>query len=350
MTNFDFIHPGFRLDGQSFSGKHDLTEYVSIHYPGHAGFLKDWFSDDKHIRLQTSGSTGTPEKIVFPKEKLVKSAGRTIRFFDLPPQTKALLDLPSAFVAGKMMWIRALTGGWHLTVKNPGEEIGKDEYFDFGAMVPKQIAKNIDRIEQIAKLLSGGSHPPEMLLQNLKEKRNLIFQTYGMTETLTHIAVMPLTNPAAIFLKTANPSVYTALEGVSFAVDERGCLRIKDRYLDLDLITNDVVELTDGKSFVWKGRYDNVINSGGIKIFPEEVERKLSAFIEGRFIVTSVPDDEWGEKTVLAVEGDAFELDYGIFELAGLKFYEKPKEIRFIKKFPETDSGKVKRNEVKKLL
>jgi O-succinylbenzoic acid--CoA ligase len=350
MVNFDFIHPGFRLDGQSFSGKSGLTDYVSFHYPAHADFLNDWFSDNDHITLQTSGSTGKPQKIVFPKEKLVRSALRTIRFFDLPPQTKALLNLPPVFVAGKMMWIRALTGGWQLTLKNPGGEIGKDEYFDFGAMVPKQIAKNIHRTGQIAKLLSGGAYPSAALLQNLKGKRNMIFQTYGMTETLTHVAVMPLTKSAASLLNIDFKPVYTAVEGVSFSIDRRSCLRVKDDYLEIELTTNDVVELIDEKTFIWRGRYDHVINSGGIKIFPEEVELKLAAFIDRRFIITSLPDEEWGEKTVLLIEGDAYPFDTAVFELAGLKFYEKPKEIRFIKKFPETASGKIRRGEAGKII
>ncbi len=341
-----------QINGQTFESSEDLLVYIGNCFPSHANFLSAWFSPTDTVDITTSGSTGKPKTITFPKEKLIKSARRTIDIFKLYEGTKTLLNLPSSFVAGKMMWIRALTGHWDLHLLDPSEKIPANLSYDFGAMVPLQIQKNPGITDNFTKLIIGGAPIADELFHDLSHRKNAIFQTYGMTETLTHVALMPLTAQAAAIIKKSHPSdkVFHALDGVSFSVDERQCLIVKDSRTDLKVTTNDIVELLDNQSFKWIGRYDHVINSGGIKFFPEQVEKKLSPYLSTQFIITAVPDKKWGDKTILVIEGTPYELPSEIFDKAGLKFYEKPKRIIFLPEFPRTASGKIKREEIRKLL
>jgi len=336
------IHPAFRLDGYAFRSPVALLGYVEAHYPAHTAFLKKWFDRREEITLQTSGSTGKPKTIVFPKEKLLLSARRSIRFFRLPPGSEVLLNLHPDFVAAKMMWIRALAGGWALTVTGPKAPV-PDKNFDFGAMVPRQAEKNSTALRRFKKLILGGAPVNKILEKRLQALPGAVWLTYGMTETLTHVAVRPL-NRAAACGKFA-PDRFHALPLVRFETDKEGCLLIHDRWLDMHLQVNDRVELLDDKHFRWLSRCDEVINTGGIKVYPAEIERKLEAFIPG--IITSIPDETWGQKVVLVMEGTPVAVDKSLFERAGLKFYEKPKAVYFIGRFPETESGKIKRRAVK---
>ncbi len=342
---FQYLHPDFTLNDTSFRDLEELVEFVKKKYPGHARFLKNWLNADKQIQLQTSGSTGKPKCIAFDKEQLILSAKRTIDFFDLPPTSRALHNLNPDFVAGKMMWVRALVGGWHLIVQNPSEKI-PGEIFDFGAMVPRQVEKNLAALKNFKKLLIGGASVSIELEKHLKEQKNLIFHTYGMTETLTHVAVKPITHEACehlkVKLKQCNREFYHALQGIRFS-ENNGKLIVTDKQLDIRISTNDLVELKNEKQFKWIGRSDWVVNTGGIKVIPEQVEEKLKPFISGRFIVAGIPDKTWGEMLVLIIEGERFEIDHNIFDQAKLKYYEKPKKIFFLKEFFETSGGKINR-------
>src|SRR5690606_2739495 len=156
-------------------------------------------------------------------------------------------------------------------------------------------------------------------------------------ETITHIA-----------LKEISEKFFTTLDGISIRKDERDCLVIKTPYFEEEIVTNDIVELKNNSQFKWLGRFDNVINSGGIKIFPEQIEQKLKPFIEKEFIVASLPDKTLGQKLILIIEGNRSPK----FELRTSNFgkYEIPKEIYFVKEFPRTESGKIIRNKIKDFL
>jgi O-succinylbenzoic acid--CoA ligase len=154
-----------------------------------------------------------------------------------------------------------------------------------------------------------------------------------MTETITHIAARKLGEKA-----------FTVLPGVTISYDDRNCLVIHaPRISDDVIVTNDIVELVNENQFVFLGRMDNVINSGGIKLIPEQIEEKLAHKILQRFFITSKPDTEFGEKVVLVVEGEKQDLGEDIYDV--LDKYEKPKEIIFVPSFKETESGKVMRKE-----
>ena len=351
------LHPEFKIENKKIESKEHLLSIVEKRYLNHYSFLKKWFDDTDEITVQTSGSTGEPKNIVFKKDSLIKSAFNTIHFFDLPPETKALLSLSSNFIAGKLMWIRAFVGGWNLYISEPSHKsvnkILQIQSFDFGAFVPLQVYQNFLLIGKIKKLLIGGGSLSLNLQKQLTEQSNFIFSTYGMTETLTHIAVKPLTNPAVDFINfpVSLLDYYHVMEGIEISTDKRGCLLVKAPYIDKNpIITNDLVEINDQHYFKWLGRYDNMIKSGGIKLFPEQIEKKLSPYINKNFFVASMPDEKLGEKLILIIESEEQQIDLPDF-LNFLDVYEFPKNIFYISSFLLTKSGKIKRKEtLKKVL
>jgi len=208
-----------------------------------------------------------------------------------------------------------------------------------------QVENSFDELNKIKTLLIGGAPLNFELKSKLKNLPIRVFESYGMTETITHIA-----------LKEISKDEFTVLPQMKIRKDERNCLVIKTPYFDEEIITNDVVELKNENEFKWLGRFDNVINSGGIKLFPEQIEEKLKPFVSDDFIVASLPDATLGQKLILVVE----RLDDGCWMLedftqritqnAKLNKYEVPKEIYFVEKFPRTESGKIKRKKLKELI
>jgi O-succinylbenzoic acid--CoA ligase len=200
-------------------------------------------------------------------------------------------------------------------------------------MVPMQVQNSISELSKVKKLIIGGAKISETLRNQLLELPTQIFETYGMTETITHIAI-----------KRIGEKSFSVLPNVKIATDERGCLVLTaPRISDTKIVTNDVVELLSETQFLLLGRIDNVINSGGIKLFPEQIEAKLSDKIKTRFFVIGIPDEKLGEQVGIVIEGKPIAFDDLVFE--NLEVYERPKAIRFVQKFTETKSGKVKRKE-----
>ncbi|NPA43565.1 MAG: AMP-binding protein [Chlorobi bacterium] len=344
MSAVPSIHPAFRLAGRSFKHPADLLTYVEMYAPAHAPFLYDWFSDSPTVRLHTSGSTGKPSVHIFAKDQLTASARRTADYFRAGAGTGALHVLDPSFVAGKMMWVRALVAGWDLHLAPPGGP-WPERRFDFAAMVPRQARKFASRLEDFGVLLWGGA-PVDPPLARLAEKiPGAVFQTFGMTETLTHVAVMPLNRTASQWCG-CTPGLFHLLPGVTARTDPEGRLYVEDRITGIRARTNDLVEIKGERSFRWLGRADDVINTGGIKVHPAAVEAKLAPYFSSRFMIGALPDARWGQKIVLVIENSPFELPSDLYERAGLAYYEKPKEVFFLPRFPLTPSGKIRRNEV----
>ncbi len=319
-------------------------------YEQEAGsFLLDWLDDKDYIVVQTSGSTGKPKKIKVFKQHMMNSAKATGKFFKIEENTTALLCLPVNYIAGKMMLVRAMVLGWKIDIvppkTNPLDNIYKQ--YDFCAMVPLQLDNSVNRLHLVKKLIVGGgpvsAHLKE-LIQGIKTK---VYETYGMTETVSHIAARRI-NPKKKDKK--DTGFFKALPNITLSTDDRNCLIIKAPQLNEEIIvTNDVIELKTYKKFIWKGRYDNVINSGGVKLYPEEIEIKLQLLIGHRFFISSIPDNALGDKLVLIIERDYDEIAYltiqeAINNLGTLDKYEIPKEIYFLPQFIETDNGKVQRS------
>ncbi|MGO3707878.1 MAG: AMP-binding protein [Mesonia hippocampi] len=355
-TTYNFrVHPDFRFDQNKLdeNGLLALAKfYLNEGEPFQeeiALFLQDWLDDKDYVFVKTSGSTGTPKTIKVKKQFMVNSAVATGKFFKLPEKTTALLCLPATYIAGKLMLVRAMVLGWHLDSvqpkSNPLDAVFKR--YDFSAMTPFQLDNSLGRLHLVKKLIVGGgaiSVHLKRLIQGIDTK---VYETYGMTETVTHIAARKVNSKKNKPLGAEKP--FKLLPKVTIKIDERNCLVINAPAVsEKEIVTNDIVELVTYKKFLWKGRFDNVINSGGIKIHPEEVERKLQALILQRFFIAALPDDALGDKLVLFVEAHFSEealqdLKSSIHKLDGLSKFEKPKKIYFVEKFEETHTGKVNR-------
>jgi O-succinylbenzoic acid--CoA ligase len=344
------FHKKFQLNGSTFSSVDEILEFAKV-LPGDIyEFLNNWFSKDDSITVQTSGSTGRPKSILLKKEFIVNSAIATGLYFNLEENITALLCLPIQYIAGKLMLIRALTFGWELDVvepnSNPLENIEKE--YDFTAMVPIQLENSILKVQLIKTLIVGGGVVSKQLEHKIQEVSTAIFATYGMTETITHIAVKKLNRFSSLQKRRASQSFYQTLPNITIYKDDRSCLVIDaPKVSDEIIFTNDVVHLVSETKFEWLGRFDNVINSGGIKLHPEKIEQKLSKIISNRFFVAGVFDEFFGEKLVLIIEGNSQNINY---EKASLSKFEIPKEAYFLDMFVETETKKIQRKKTLDLL
>lgn len=304
-------------------------------------FLLDWFDTKEYINLKTSGTTGTPKIIKMDKQKMVNSALATGDFFNLSPGDKALFCLPTEYIAGKMMLVRSFILGLDIDFVAPtSTPLARNETkYDFVAMVPLQVQNSLEALKDVKKLIVGGAKMSKDLEKSLKKLKDTdVYETYGMTETITHIAAKKVGEPA-----------FSILPNIVISQNHEQCLVINaPKISDLAIVTNDIVEIINEHQFKFLGRIDTVVNSGGVKLIPEQIEEKLSGLIPSRFFVGGIADNALGEKLVLVVEGDK-----GIFDeslLKGLDKYDQPKEIYYNVSFLETDNGKVKRNEILKSL
>ncbi len=346
------LHPNFKLNGEIFSSAEDLkfrtkqiVENKADDQSAIGKFILEWLDDNYFIKVKTSGSTGFPKEIKLQKKHVFQSAIATVTYFDLRENTKALLCLSSEYIAGKMMLVRAMTAGWDLQTvapeKNPLEHIVGE--FDFTAMVPYQVFHSLPNLDKVKKLIIGGAAVPSELEQQLQKLKTKVFVTYGMTETISHIAVRPLNGKE-------KSTVFSALPKVTFSLGENGCLQIHAPEISEEtIVTNDIVELLSPTSFIFLGRADNVINTGGVKVHPEMVEKKLSLHIKQPFFIASEKDDALGERVILIIESEKqLRLEDYSEAFKTLSDYEKPKKIYTTAQFVYTETGKIKRNEVLK--
>lgn len=351
-TDFLDIHPDFKLNRKHYNAQSLLTLAESLNAVGDseekemAAFLLDWLYPSETILVKTSGSTGDPKTITLNKTKMIESAKATGAFFELGANTKALHCLPIQFIAGKMMLVRAMMLGWEVDVVVPNHAPLAQTVmsYDFAALIPYQLFHSIKDLNRIKKVIIGGGAVSESLRAQLQNTTAEVFATYGMTETITHVAIKKL-NPIP---EEVNP-YFEALPNVRFTQDTRKCLVIDaPNILDAPITTNDVVELISETRFEWLGRHDNIINSGGIKINPEVLEKKLESQLDTPFFIASLPDEKLGEKVVLVIEGVSQKINDKTF--IGFTKYEIPKHIYFLPKFVYTKNGKLRRKETLKLL
>ncbi len=298
-------------------------------------FLIDWFDDKPYLEMTTSGTTGVPKVVIISKQSMVNSALGTGDFFEIKPGDKALACLPVKYVAGKMMFIRAFILGLDMDFVAPSSHPLKrtEGVYDFAAMVPMQAQYSLEELRRVKKLIVGGAKITKPLVDALKALPIEVFETYGMTETVSHIAARKI-----------GEEFFTVFPNIKITENELQCLEVEAPHLiEEKLITNDLIELVNENHFKWLGRVDNVINSGGIKLIPEQIEEKLATKIPRRYFVAGQPDPILGEKLVMMIEGEPFTIENEIFEC--LDKYEKPKEIHFVKHFEETATGKIMRKD-----
>ncbi len=342
------------FENQVFSSSSDFGRDFSA-MPDHAGaalaFCRAWISGEKSFVQQTSGSTGIPKKIELKREQMQASAMATGAFFHINPDSRLLCCLSPEYIAGKMMLVRAMV--WDCPVwlvepsGNPFE--GLDFIPDFVAMVPLQVEKatknpaSLNVLKKVRHVIIGGVQTSETLKNQLVENGISAWQSYGMTETVSHIAL------AKIQKGQLN---YETLPGVEIGQDSRGALWIKSPVSGPDPIqTNDLVKVISETEFQWLGRADFVVNSGGIKLFPEILEQKSEAvlrvfFPETPYFFHGKPDEKLGQKLILILETEANHQKAGelIAELEHtLGKFETPKEVLFSPKFQRTPNGKTNR-------
>lgn len=338
------FHKNFKLNNLSFTSVDELLIYTSGFSDEIYQFLISWFSEENFIYVKTSGSTGNPKEIKLLKAQMINSAFATSKYFSLIENTSALLCLPTNYIAGKMMLVRSLTLGWHLDVveasSNPLKDVFKE--YDFSAMVPLQLENSLDSLNLIKTLIVGGGAVSSPLQDKLQGVSSKVFATYGMTETITHIAVKKLNN------FNTTPSFYEIFPNVEIYKDLRNCLIIDAPEVSNEIVfTNDIVHLISDTQFEWLGRFDSIINSGGVKLYPEKIEAELSKIITSRFFVAGVSDVKLGEKLILIIEGESKSIE---IESLNLSKFEIPKEVYFINTFIETETKKIQRKKTLDLI
>lgn len=341
-----------QINGVTYSSQ-QLQEYIRGRYDIAEeweqclyDFMLQWLSDSDEIALQTSGSTGQPRQIVFPKSAFEASARATINYFDIQPDSNLLLCLPAQYVAARLMVVRAFVGNCNLVILPPsGNPLAQLTVpIDFAALVPLQVSNALslcpEKFALISKMIVGGSSVSDTLKAQLASVTTSVWETYGMTETLTHVAVKQVNG--------MDGDCFEALPGVTFSKNDSDCLVVYAPHIATnEVATNDIVQLVDNKRFTLLGRADCVINTGGVKVQAEIIEAKLSALISIPFAVFGSPDERLGQQVTLVVEGKKLDFNFELlFQKAELTKFEWPRLIVECQKLPLTDSGKIKRSEL----
>ena len=313
----------------------------------YADLRKQWEDDSPCIDAYTSGSTGTPKKFSLPKERMRRAAQRTISYFGINAGSRLYSCISPQFIGGKMMLIRALVAECEFEYEQPSNrpQIGDHSRpYDLVSVVPSQmhyILQSPQILVRARNFLIGGSAIPPQLRKAIADAGIAAYESYGMTETASHIALRRI---------GADDKPFSALPGIFLSADERDCLVI-DMGIDGTVVTNDIVEFADEAKdkFYILGRVDDVIVTGGLKVHPARVEKLLSPLFPNMEIcITSRPDALWGNRVVLLIETESInDMDTLMSKMRKmLPPHCVPKEIHAVKSLPRTASGKVIRRQL----
>jgi O-succinylbenzoic acid--CoA ligase len=321
-------------------------------------FVAELMKDDFYVVVPSSGSTGIPKNIEISKKQIEESVKLSQKALNFNAGDTALLCLNPSFIAGKMMIARSFFNKMDLVCVNPSNDPlnGLNEKVDFAAFVPLQMysmlrgefaSERITQLNHMKCIILGGENVNYSLRMMLQEIETPVYHTYGMTETVSHIALRRLNGEE-------KSESYKILDGVKIKQNTNGCLEICSPTTNFNwIVTNDVVELIDHERFIWKGRSDNIINSGGVKIQPELVEKQIEQFfthqnIPYKFFVTGINDEKYGQKLVLVLEKESKispQSESKILEEIShlVPAYHAPKQVFSLSKFALSSSGKIDR-------
>jgi O-succinylbenzoic acid--CoA ligase len=304
------------------------------------------------IEVKTSGSTGSPKIIKHHREAIFNSAKMTCEALQLKPGNNALLCLPANKIGGMMMIARSFYNQMDLLCIKPSStplsEMPDNVEIDFAAFTPMQFHEITGsyalyrKAQIIPKVILGSQPVGGNMLSYIRNFKTDVYSTFAMTETVSHFALKKLSGDTP-------DKYYNTLPAIEVSANEAGCLIVRAPSLGQpNLATNDLVNIISPTQFEWIGRIDNVINSGGIKIYPEEIEQRLLPEIEPAFFIASIPDEKTGEKLVLVMEAETIS-DSDLTELKQLlqtlDKFQRPKQLLLIKPFIRTETGKIKRME-----
>lgn len=378
----------FRVNGESFS-KQDLLDFSAqkLANKNTSGwelevyaFIKNFFDEAVELEQFTSGTTGKPKKMILQRSSMLASASMTLKYFHMQERERALLCLPVKYIAGKMMIVRALLGGLDLLTAEPsGNPLRElNEKVSFAAMVPIQVFNSLASgadFSLVETLLIGGGEIHSELRKQLRDINKCnVYESFAMTETYSHIALRRInhyegesslgrrnkaegqaestetTKKDSTVKKTFGSETFQTLPGINIESDDRGCLIVQAHDITDDrIITNDLVDIVSENAFRWLGRYDNVINTGGIKIIPEILETKIASVLGFDGVLIGIPDQKLGEKMLLILEEKNDIGKKEIFQRLSeqLSSHEIPKDIRKIESFPRNDAYKIDRKALK---
>ena len=361
---------GINLNGKSFTFDWILENHADLPPAEFSQneiktltFCGQWLSGQKLFSVQTSGSTGVPKSVILTRQQMAASARMTGEVLRLNKGDSALVCLSPEHIAGLMMLVRGFELGLNLTVVEPAAnpfasfDLESAEHFDFAAFVPLQLQTILNSgetqlavLNKMKAILVGGAQVSAALEKAIEQVKAPVYQTFGMTETVSHIALRKLNGPD-------KSEYYEALPGVEIGQDRRGCLTVNSTVTNNEwLTTKDLVKIKTGSRFVWLGRVDHVINSGGVKVQAEKVERVVAEALfemnqetnsNQEFFVGPLPDKTYGQVVVVVFE-DVNPIQIDEKRLRGLLSknltkYEIPKSIYFLKSFIRTSTGKVDR-------
>lgn len=346
-------------------------------------FIDRWNNQNPTMLVQTSGSTGKPKEMHVSKAMMIESAKMTINALGLNKDTIALLNLPIKYISGQMMVIRSIIGNYKLVeglvTGHPLKDFdimhGNNKPITFAAMTPMQVyntslvPQEWNSLAKINTLIIGGGAISNELEKKLQTIPIKIYATYGMTETLSHIALRPVNGPY-------KSNYFTPFKGIDIKTDFEGKLHIDaPKICTKHLITNDIVEIIKTNKnisntssneissidrstisntkrnvslkFKFIGRLDNVVNSGGVKIHIEEVENKIIEYYRNNkkrlkefdFAISYIPDTTYGEMLVLLDTTSSLSIDQFDF----LDSIKRPKKVIQINEIPLTSTNKINR-------
>jgi O-succinylbenzoic acid--CoA ligase len=303
--------------------------------------LSFWKSKENKISVYTSGSTGSPKKINIYKNQMVASAKNTLGYFEIKDNSTFLSCLPLKYIGGKMILIRAILSKSKIVLckptVNPINEL--DTEIDFIALTPLQLNSLLEKkniFKKIKLAIVGGGLVSKNVISKIQNLTTNCFQTYGMTETISHIALRNLKN-------CTDKTPYKCLQDVEVRANNKNQLIINSKELEIkNLVTNDKVKILSTKEFLFLNRTDNIINSGGLKINPEEVENKiLKSLGDNNFFVDKIKNDKFGEEIIL-IALKKIKIDLLIQSIKLLKDKKiHPKKIYIVDKFIFNDNQKI---------